>query len=223
MDARNHGKRWRGPGRAARGGAAQLFRIHWPRTLAAKRNRTLRREHLRLRPQQAQAGALHCFLIDCSGSMLAGQRLALAKGLLLQLLQRAYQQRAQIAVVSFSGDSAQLRLAPTRARPATSQSLLDCLQPLGAGGGTPLTQGAAQADAVLARAARCNPAQQRWLWLLTDGRSPTLPAPPRHSDVRIVVDCEQQRIALGRCRLLARQWQADYCIPEDLLSGAATR
>ena len=49
--------------------------------------------------------------------MLAGQRLARAKGLLTQLLQLAYQQRAQIAIVSFAGAGAETRVYPTAARP----------------------------------------------------------------------------------------------------------
>jgi Mg-chelatase subunit ChlD len=32
-----------------------------------------------------------------------------------------------------------------------------------------------------------------------------------------VIDCEQQRIRLGRCRQLAERWQADYLTLNDLI------
>lgn len=214
------GRRRRGTAQRALRGAETGIGIDWLRTLMRKGARPLERDHLRFQKREARAGILHCFALDCSGSMLAGQRLAQAKGLLLQLIQRAYQQRARIAIVSFAGARAQLRLAPTAARPFNSRALHAWLQPIGGGGGTPLAQGALRADALLARAAHDDPAQQRWLWLLTDGRSDALPSPPLHADVRIVVDCERQRIALGRCRALAQRWRAIYCTPETLADGS---
>jgi magnesium chelatase subunit ChlD-like protein len=148
--------------------------------------------------------------------MLGGQRLARAKGLLVQLLQLAYQQRAHIALISFAGEQASIRVYPTAARPLNSRALQSWLQPIAGGGGTPFAQGVATANALLAQATRRDPAQQRVLWLLTDGRSRELPAAPDHTDRRIVVDCEQQRVALGRCRVLAQQWQAEYRSLEDV-------
>jgi len=148
--------------------------------------------------------------------MLAGQRLARAKGLLIQLLQLAYRQRAQIALISFAGEQASIRVYPTAARPPNSRALQTWLQPIAGGGGTPFAHGVTTANTLLAQALRRDPAQQRVLWLLTDGRSRELPDAPGHADRRIVVDCEQQRAALGRCRLLAQQWQAEYRMLEDV-------
>jgi magnesium chelatase subunit ChlD-like protein len=192
-------------------------RIHWLRTLAAKQQQPLQREHLRRQTQQARAGALHCFLLDCSGSMLGGQQLARVKGALLQLIQRAYQRREQVAIVSFAGAAAQVRIAPSTALPLASLRLQQWLQPIGGGGGTPLLHGAATAAMLLRRAAKLQPAQQRWLWLFTDGRSADLPPAPTAADVLTVVDCERQRVALGRCRQLAQHWRADYCALDHLL------
>jgi magnesium chelatase subunit ChlD-like protein len=220
-DNKRHGRRWQAPQRNATRGIQSVGALHWPRTLIAKRQRVLQREHLRYRPREAGAGVLHCFLIDCSGSMLGGQRLARAKGVLLQLLQHAYQQRAQIAIISFAGDQATTRVYPTAARPQNSHVLQAWLQPLGAGGGTPFASGVTLTAALLNQAARRNPAQQRVLWLLTDGRSRELPDAPAQAERRIVVDCEQQRVALGRCRQLAQQWQAEYRALNDLLFDAA--
>lgn len=215
MAANRQGKYARGLGQ--RRGELAGKRIHWARTLAGKGTQTLRREHLRFQTQQTRGGDLHCFLLDCSGSMLAGQRLARVLGVLRQLMQRIYQQRAQVAIVGFSGARALLHLDISAARPSGSRALAEWLRPIGAGGGTPLVEGVRRANVLLERAARANPAQRRWLWLFTDGRCDDSPPPPLRADIRIVVDCEHQRIALGRCLALAQRWLADYRSANDLL------
>jgi hypothetical protein len=70
-------------------------RIDWIETLRAKRNQPLDAGHLRFRHEEGDAGALHCFVLDCSGSMLSGKRLALAKGMVVALFNRAYRERAR--------------------------------------------------------------------------------------------------------------------------------
>ena len=204
------GDRWSAPRAAAACGCESSRRIHWLRTLAAKARAPLRREHLRFSPASAGAGELHCFLVDCSASMLRGQQLARAKGLLMQLIQSAYQQRAEVAIVGFAGSEAHVHLPPTLARPLTSTRVEQWLQPIRAGGATPLARGATAAAQLLARAARVRPAQRRWLWLLTDGRSPESPVRPRPADVAVVIDCERGRARLSRCRALADSWRAHY-------------
>jgi magnesium chelatase subunit ChlD-like protein len=74
-------------------------------------------------------------------------------------------------------------------------------------------------NGVLRRAAEREPARQRWLWLFTDGRTRELPEAPMHADVTLVVDCEQRRIAIGRCRELAAKWNAEYVLLDDLSHG----
>jgi hypothetical protein len=49
-------------------------------TLLAKRNQPLDKSHVKFHREQGDSSALHCFVLDCSGSMLSGKRLALAKG-----------------------------------------------------------------------------------------------------------------------------------------------
>ena len=210
MSNSNRGDRWSAPRAAAACGSERSGRIHWLRTLAAKAQAPLRREHLRFFPASAGAGELHCFLVDCSASMLRGQQLARAKGLLMQLIQSAYQQRAEVAIVGFAGSRAHVHLPPTLARPLTSTRVEQWLQPIRAAGATPLARGAAAAAHLLARAARVRPAQRRWLWLLTDGRSPESPVRPRPADIAVVIDCEQGRTRLSRCRSLAEGWRAYY-------------
>ena len=167
----------------------------------------------------ARAGVLHCFLLDGSGSMLAGGRLAQTAGLLRQLLQHVYQQRGQVAIVSFAGMRAAVHAYPTTARPTTSRAVSNWLRTIETGGATPFAQGVGMAETLLRQAAQREPAQQRWLWLLTDGRSREWPAAPAHADVKVVIDCERQKIALGRCGELAEYWGAEYSLLEDWVGG----
>ncbi|RZT36458.1 vWA domain-containing protein [Cupriavidus agavae] len=180
--------------------------VHWPRTLAARGTAPLDPSHLRFRRTDPRGGVLHCVVLDCSGSMAHGEPLALAKGVLLRLLERAYQTRAEVALVCFAAGHAEVRLAPSRARRWND----DWVRPITGGGGTPLALGLARADQLLARQARQRPGQQRWLWLLTDGRSTESPPRPAWADHVVVVDVERNPVPLGRCRHLADGWGTEY-------------
>lgn len=149
--------------------------------------------------------------------MLAGNRLAQTAGLLQRLLQLVYQQRSRVAIVSFAGTRAVTRVHPTAARPITSRSVQNWLRTIETGGATPFAHGIGAAETVLRQDAQREPAQQRWLWLLTDGRTRERPDAPAHADIRVVVDCEQERIALRKCRDLARHWDAEYFLLEELM------
>lgn len=192
--------------RQASQGSTPGTRVHWPRTLAAARRARPDASHLRFRRADPRAGVLHCVVLDCSGSMASGEQLALAKGVLARLVERAYQSRADVALICFAAGHAEVRLAPSRARPWND----DWLRPIAGGGGTPLTLGMARAEQLLARQARLKPAQQRWLWLLTDGRSAETPARPAWADHIVVIDVERHALPLGRCRQLAQAWGAEY-------------
>ncbi|WP_233835377.1 vWA domain-containing protein [Paraburkholderia sp. ZP32-5] len=188
-------------------------RIAWPPTLAAMRERGLRREHLRFVRETPRGGVLHCFVLDCSGSMLAGQRLALAKGLLIALFDHASAQRAEAALICFGGAGADLRFGPAVPRWWNER----WLQPVGGGGGSPLESGVRRAAELLGRSARRRPAQQRWLWILTDGRTRDIPARPLDADEVVVVDFERGALRLGRCEALADAWGARCVAPEELI------
>jgi magnesium chelatase subunit ChlD-like protein len=188
-------------------------RIAWPQTLAAMRAERLRAEHLRFVRETPRAGMLHCFVLDCSGSMLAGQRLALAKGLLIALFDRASAARAEAALICFGGADADLRFGPAVPRWWNER----WLRPVGGGGGTPLTSGIRRAAQLLAQSARAKPAQQRWLWILTDGRTRDEPARPLDADEVVFVDFEREAIRLGRCEVLADAWGARRITPEELI------
>ncbi|PAT33855.1 magnesium chelatase [Vandammella animalimorsus] len=184
----------------------------WVRTLIARGSAELQPQHLRRQSTLAQPPQLHCIVLDCSASMLRSGALAQAKGLLLALMQQAYQQRQHIALLCFGGQGVQLRLPPQRP-PAWSQ---DWIAPIPGGGGTPLALAVAQADQLLHRHAGRNGPAGHSLWLLSDGRSQSLPQRPAHAQQLVLIDCERARIRLGRMRTLAEQWQAHY----QLLPGA---
>jgi magnesium chelatase subunit ChlD-like protein len=184
-------------------------------TLRAKRAARLDVRHLRYRRTQGEGAVLHCFVLDCSGSMLAGERLARAKGMLVALFDRAYRERAEIALVCFGGGRAEVRRQPGAAHWWNER----WIAPIGGGGGTPLALGLSSAANVLARAARRRPSQRRWLWVLTDGRTNERPAAPSSTDRIVVVDFEEGAIRVGRCKALAHEWNAQYVSADALTSG----
>ncbi|MFT4436564.1 vWA domain-containing protein [Caballeronia sp. 15715] len=190
-------------------------RIDWLQTLLAKRNQPLDRTHLRFHREQGDSSALHCFVLDCSGSMLSGKRLALAKGLVVALFDRAYRERAEVALVCFGGGEAQVRREPGAAHWWNER----WLAPIGGGGGTPLALGVHAGANVLLRAARHRPSQRRFLWLLTDGRSPETPSRPDAADQIVIVDFENQAVRLGRCATLAESWRAEYRTAASMTSS----
>jgi magnesium chelatase subunit ChlD-like protein len=145
--------------------------------------------------------------------MLTAQRLALAKGLLVALLDHAGKARADAALVCFGGTGAQVRFGPAVPRWWNER----WLQPVGGGGGTPFAAGVREATQLLERAARRAPLQQRWLWILTDGRSGDMPARPADVDQVVFVDFEQGAIRLERCEQLAKAWGATCVTPEELI------
>ncbi|PTB20038.1 magnesium chelatase [Trinickia symbiotica] len=187
-------------------------RIAWPATLERKRQDRLRAEHLRFVREESRTGVLHCFLLDCSASMLGGARLATAKGLLLACFDRAASERAEVALICFGGARADLRFGPAVPRWWNER----WLRPIGGGGATPFQLGMNTATRLLERAARNKPGQERVLWVVTDGRSGDCPVKPSAADRVVLVDCENVAPALGRCLQLAREWDAMYVRAEEI-------
>ncbi|KAF1015385.1 MAG: hypothetical protein E5299_00639 [Burkholderia gladioli] len=207
------GVRWRHGKLPARQGLPST-RIAWPATLAVKRGGQLEAGHLRFRPRSGAPRAFHCFVLDCSASMLEGGRLALAKGLLVALCNVAARERAEVALIAFCGRGAERRFGPAVPRWWNER----WLQPVAGGGGTPLLTGIAMAQSLLAKTARCRPGAPRTLWLLSDMRTDEMPIRPAQADEIRIVDFDDAAVRLGRAQRLARRWEASCYRPEDLIS-----
>lgn len=211
------GRRWQAPppnprARLARREARPADRagagLHWPRTLAAKGAAPLRRQHLRHRPHEAQAPTLHLIVLDVSGSMRRGRRLALAKGCAAQVIEQAARDGEHVALLSVGGQGLNLLLPPGPARRAG----VSRVRPLGGGGGTPLRAGLAEAERLL-RAAHGRHGGRSCLWLLTDGHTLEAPAAPRAPDHLVIVDLDDPLHPIGRCAAWAHHWGAELRRP----------
>ncbi len=187
-------------------------RIAWGRTLTAKGRAPLQSGHLRFIAPEPQRGALHCFLLDCSASMLGGERLSKAKGLVLACFDRAAVERVHVALICFGGGRADLRFGPAIPRWWNER----WVQPIGGGGGTSFEVGVTAAAKLLDRAKRSHPGQARVLWVLGDGRTRERPAKPPSADRVVIVDCDSGVAPLQRWAQLAGEWGAHCLRPEDI-------
>ena len=183
--------------------------IAWLRTLLAKGPRALQRDHLRYQPQVLAAPRLHLIVLDTSGSMRQGGRLALAKGHAARLIELAARAGDHVGLLCFGGSGVELVLPPGPARAAGAARVRQC----GGGGGTPLRQALAVANTLLAQARRRSSNGPAWLWLLTDGRTLEQPAAPTGVEHAVVMDFDDRSPASrahGRCAAWAARWGAEY-------------
>jgi len=175
--------------------------------------------------QQIRVGKnanLILFVVDASGSMAAQRRMEAVKGAVLSLLTDAYQQRDEVAVISFRGESAQLLLSPTRSVDLAEQNLRE----LPTGGRTPLPHALSLALETLEKTG-----MPPLLVLLSDGKANvalTDGNDPWQESLRfaellaergvpaLVLDTETGYLRLGRARQLAQALGAEYLTLEEL-------
>lgn len=124
----------------------------------------IRKSDLRVRRTVERAQAATIFVVDASGSA-AVARLAEAKGAVELLLAEAYVRRAQVALVAFRGQGAEIMLPPTRSLARAKR----CLAGMAGGGGTPVAAGIAAGQALAEAAAAKGQTPQ--IVLMTDGRA----------------------------------------------------
>ncbi|MEO1169220.1 MAG: magnesium chelatase subunit D [Pseudomonadota bacterium] len=130
----------------------------------AERRIRIRRPDLRVRRFEERAGTVTIFVVDASGSS-ALARLAEAKGAIELMLAQAYVKRAQVALIAFRGEGAELLLPPTRSLTRARRVLAE----LPGGGGTPLAAGLEAAQALGEQVV--SHGRTPFLVVLTDGKA----------------------------------------------------
>jgi magnesium chelatase subunit D len=175
--------------------------------------------------QQIRSGKnanLILFVVDASGSMAAQRRMEAVKGAVLSLLTDAYQQRDEVSVISFRGESAQLLLPPTRSVDLAEQNLRE----LPTGGRTPLPHALSVTLETLEKTS-----MPPLLVLLSDGKANVALSDgndPWQESLRfatllaergvpaLVLDTETGYLRLGKARQLAQALGAEYLTLEEL-------
>ena len=172
--------------------------IAWLRTLVAKGPAAFELQHVRYQPGSNALPQLHCIVLDTSGSMRQGGRLALAKGFAARLIEEAARMGEDVVLLSFGGRGVELLVPPGPARAAGAARVRQC----GGGGGTPLAHALVVAQGLLTRSPYAA------LWLLTDGRTLEQPAAVQRTAQTVIVDFDDPKRPLGRCAAWAALWGA---------------
>ncbi|SEE48171.1 magnesium chelatase subunit ChlD-like protein [Pseudomonas costantinii] len=164
------------------------------------------REDLLYHLRSRSAHELWLVIVDASASTRRHRALIDAKGLLAQLFDDAYRQRARMALLTASGQSPKWQVQGLKA----AKSLAGWLEPLGAGGGTPLLAALTEAGHWLTLRRKRYPAEQQRLLVITDGRLKDIGGLPLLECPGVLVDIERGPIRLGRAQELAAGLQLDY-------------
>ncbi len=151
-------------------------------------------------------------IVDASGSTRRHQALSDAKGLLAQVFDDAYRQRARLALLTASGAAPKWQVQGLK----SGSGLRAWLDGLGAGGGTPLLAALAEAGQWLTLRRQRFPAERQRLLVVTDGRLKDLGGLPALACPGLLIDIERGPIRLGRARQLATVLEAEYRYIDEL-------
>ncbi|WP_395607773.1 VWA domain-containing protein [Pseudomonas sp. B22129] len=191
-------------GRNGKARSAKQGVINWPGTLLAGRPKT--RADLRYQLRSRTAHELWLVIVDASASTRRHRALTDAKGLLAQLFDDAYRQRARLALLMASGQSPKWQVQGLKA----AKGLAGWLAQLGAGGGTPLLAALTEAGHWLGVRRKRYPSEQQRLLVITDGRLKDIAGLRPLECPGLLVDIERGPIRLGRAEALAVGLQLDY-------------
>jgi magnesium chelatase subunit D len=190
----------------------------------------IERTDLREAVREQRAGNLLVLAVDASGSMGVESRVEAVRGAVLGLLVDAYQRRDRVALVTFSGDGAEVVLRPT----SSVEVARARLQSLAIGGRTPLAAGLAAA-LDLATAATAGATDHRPLIVLvSDGRATAAtggedPVAAAHDVAAaiarrgidaVVIDAETGSTRLGLAAELASAMSARCLTLAELTAGS---
>lgn len=178
--------------------------VNWPGTLLNGRPHS--REDLLFQLRTCSPHELWLVIVDASASTRRHHALRDAKGLLAQLFDDAYRQRARLALLTVSGSAPKWQVQGLKA----SSGLRAWLEQLGAGGGTPLLPALTQAQQWLEARRKRFPAEQQRLLLVTDGRLKAWSGLTLVTCPGLLIDIERGPIRLGRAKDLAGALGAEY-------------
>ncbi|ETX10840.1 magnesium chelatase [Marinomonas ushuaiensis DSM 15871] len=156
---------------------------------------------------------LHLVLLDTSASTLSQGVFAKAKGVILDIADRAYVAREQIAILGFGQDGVSSILPRVRA-PKVISELLDNL---GAGGGTPFRIAIENASDYLAQQHKSNAGLHSQTYILTDGRTQADVSDLELSGHTVLIDIENAPVKRGRGQDIAQHLGAQYIPLNSLL------
>lgn len=193
----------------------------------------IRPEDYRKKVREKRVGANLIFLVDASGSMGAKSRMRAVKGVILSLLNEAYQKRDRVALIAFRRDRAETLLPPTRSVDLAQK----LLQSLPTGGKTPLAAGLEAALSLAVSLEKREKGQDTVLILLTDGRpnavyegedpiEAALMAAEKIARTKafsLVLDTEVSYPKLGIARKIAQKLGAPCYTPEKLSEQSILR
>ncbi|KQB53667.1 magnesium chelatase [Pseudomonas endophytica] len=191
-------------GRQGAGRSAERGAINWVQTLLRGRPQTL--DDLAYHSRKSAAQELWLIVIDASASTRRHQALSDAKGLLAQLFEDAYRQRARIAVMTASGSAPHWHISGGKA----SKALDIWLQNLGAGGGTPLFEALQEIARWLVTRRKQFPQEQQRFLLMTDGRLKEQPILPKLECPGVLIDIERGPIRLGKALTMSAALNIEY-------------
>ncbi|MEP0072253.1 MAG: ATP-binding protein [Marinomonas sp.] len=159
---------------------------------------------------------LHLVLLDTSASTLNQSVFAKAKGVILDVANRAYLAREQIAILGFGQDGVSSILPRVRA-PKEISELLDNI---GAGGGTPFRMAIENARDYLVKQYKGNTDLYSQTYILTDGRTQADVSDLELLGKIVLIDIENAAIKRGRGQDIAQHLGAHYISLNSLLETA---
>lgn len=127
----------------------------------------LKKEDIREKVREKRIGNFLLFVVDASGSMRVGARMAASKGAIMSLLLDAYQKRDRVAMISFRKNGAVVNLPPTASVELAGKLLAE----MPVGGRTPLSAGLALAYEQVRNYLLREPAARQIVIIITDGKS----------------------------------------------------
>lgn len=156
---------------------------------------------------------LHLVLLDTSASTLNQGMFAKAKGVILDIANRAYIAREHMAILGFGQERVSSILPKVRA-PKEISELLDNL---GAGGGTPFRIAIENTSDYLAQQHKGNAGLHSQTYILTDGRTQADVSGLELLGHTVLIDIENAPVKRGRGQDIAQHLGAHYIPLNSLL------